>query len=151
MDTEMEKTRLAEQYAGMNDLELEELAGDWESLTDTAREALKNEIARRGLSLPGEQTPNEEMNGVIADPVAVREFPGRGEALLAWGLLNSGGIRCLLIDSLGTVLDPEEFGSDIAEAISTSGLIGPITLSVSTADYESAREVLSQPAPEEAE
>jgi hypothetical protein len=151
MDPEMEKMRLAEQYAGLNDLELEELAEDWESLTDAAYEALCNEMARRDMKPPDKPTASKvETEVALTDPVAAGEFRGWREALLAWGLLHSGGIRSQLTDSIGSVLNPEEFGQDYAEAIAP-GLSGPITLSVSAADYDTAREVLSQPAQEDPE
>lgn len=39
----------------MADRELEALAGDWDSLTDAAHQVLRDEIARRGLSIAMER------------------------------------------------------------------------------------------------
>jgi hypothetical protein len=51
-DTEGERQRLAEVYAGETDEELTSLAQEGGSLTDIARTALRHELNRRGIRLP---------------------------------------------------------------------------------------------------
>jgi len=46
---------LTETYRAMFDGELEQLAGDMDDLTDTAREVLRGEMKSRGLAMPGER------------------------------------------------------------------------------------------------
>jgi len=50
IDPELERKRLVEFYSQQMDGELEEVAGQAYELTDLAREALKAEVARRGLA-----------------------------------------------------------------------------------------------------
>ena len=50
IDPEKEHRRLADFYAGQMDGELEQVAGQAYELTELAREALRAEVARRGLT-----------------------------------------------------------------------------------------------------
>lgn len=80
----------------MSDGELEKLAEDARSLTETAREILAVEIRRRGLGLSlvdsaaGDQIP--------AGPIVLRRFAWLPEAIVAGSVLDSAGIECLLPD-----------------------------------------------------
>jgi hypothetical protein len=152
MDPERERIRLAELYAGMADGELEALAEDWDSLTDAAHQALKDEMARRGLSIAMEEAPPTADDTQLREPVTVAEFHDPAEALLAKGLLESGGIQCALSDVGDKRLDPDGF---IARSTAGIGHIpdvaGVIKLQVNAADLEAAFEALNQPAPEDSE
>lgn len=64
-DPEPEKQRLAAFYSGQLDWELEEVAAQAYELTGPAREALKAEIARRGLDIELAQAP----------PASTQELP----------------------------------------------------------------------------
>jgi hypothetical protein len=48
---------LSEHYRSMYDEELLNLAADFDNLTDTAKEALRNELSNRGLPAPGTKPP----------------------------------------------------------------------------------------------
>jgi len=123
IDPEQERQRLADFYSGQMDGELEKVATQAYELTDLAREALKAEIARRGLGvelvedasviakkelpvMPGDPPPPEPP---IKDPepdgdhelrnlVTIRKFRDLPEALLAKGSLESAGIEAVLTD-----------------------------------------------------
>jgi hypothetical protein len=147
MDHDQEQMRLAELYAAMNDGELEALAEDWESLTDAARQALQHEAARRGMDLEEYKVSSqEEDDGKLKDPVTVAEFPEIGEALLAQGLLASGGIASALSDAGDKPLDPDWLNPRSGRGLGhVPGVNAGIKLQVNATDVESAREVLDQP------
>jgi hypothetical protein len=56
-DPAMEWRRLTEEYSQMGDEELRNLAADFDDLTDSAKQALRQEMQSRGLGDP--QTPSE--------------------------------------------------------------------------------------------
>src|ERR1700691_5664151 len=60
---------LTENYRTMLDGELEELAGDFGSLTETARQVLRSELSNRGLAQPGAKPVGSERP---ESPAAVR-------------------------------------------------------------------------------
>jgi len=138
MDLERERIRLAELYAGMDDGQLEDLAEDRASLTDVARQALELELARRGINVASDDfLPGD---AELPELTTVRTFNASGEALLAKGLLESGGIECYLSDEDNSVLDPDGLG-----------FVREIRLRVRPEDAEAAREVLNQPLPEDSD
>jgi hypothetical protein len=144
-----EQIRLAGLYASMNDGELESLAEDWDSLIEAGHQALKEEMARRGmhLSLKTEPSPEEE-GEALTDPVTVAEFPDMSEALLAQGLLASGGIPSALSGAGDTpsTSDQAWFGPRSGSGLGhLPGVNAGIRLQVNSADAETAREVLEQP------
>ena len=147
MDQEQERMRLVELYAAMNDGELEALAEDWESLTDAAHQALKDEMARRGMNLEAENDAGpKENDSPLIDPVTVAEFPALDEALLALGLLTSGGIPCRLSDADDKPLDPEWLSRISGSGFGwVPGVNAGIKLQVNSSDVDAAREVLDQP------
>jgi hypothetical protein len=57
VDQVKEWQRLTTLYSGKNDDELGELAEQFEDLTDTAQQTLRDELKKRGLNLPGEDRP----------------------------------------------------------------------------------------------
>jgi hypothetical protein len=132
---EQEQQRLARLYSGMTPEELQKIAADGASLTDTAREALRTEITRKGLAL----TVNEAPAGVDVleerDLLEIRRFLDLPEALLAKGRLESAGIECFLTD-------------DNMVRINWSNLLGGAKLLVNRADAEAATAVLDEPIPE---
>lgn len=94
-DPERERQRLAQRYAAMSEVELSEIAADARSLTDEAKEALRAEIARRGLDIAlGEPEPEPAPGG----PVVLRRYLWLHEAPLAKTILDSAGIECTLAD-----------------------------------------------------
>jgi hypothetical protein len=91
-DPEEERQRLSELYAGMSDGELEAVAEDSAELTDVARQALTDELARRNSEAA--VVVNTAARGrdsmELADVVSIRQFMNLPEALLAKGALGSG-------------------------------------------------------------
>lgn len=134
MDPEHEKRRLAANYAGMTDGELQRLAQNAESLTELAWDALEDEMDRRLLKYPDEPAPEHRQEMELQELVTVRQFRDLPEALLAKGCLESVGIGCFLGDDNLVRLD-----------WFISNFIGGIKLKVRAADVEAARQVLDEP------
>jgi hypothetical protein len=68
IDAEQERRRLAQFYAGQMDGELEKVASQAYELTDLAREALRAELAKRGLSVELAEQPPAPPPPAIGDP-----------------------------------------------------------------------------------
>jgi hypothetical protein len=153
MDIGLERMRLAAVYAAMADGELEALAVDWESLTEAAHLALKDEMDRRGLRIENKEAKNtrpEAEEDRLVEPVTVVEFVKLEEATVARGLLASGGIPSMLVDFRGNPIGPGWFG-DLEFRDGTtlpSGADAGIRLLVNAADLQEAREVLKEPVDE---
>jgi hypothetical protein len=160
IDPEQERQRLIAFYTGQMDGELEKVATQAHELTDLAREALKAEIARRGLGvdlvesapvvedppvMPGDPPPPETPPEPLAldgefelrDLVTIRKFRDLPEALLAKGSLESAGIDAVLTDD--NVVRLDWFWSN---------LMGGIKLNVDRENAEAANSILDQPIPE---
>lgn len=137
LDSEEERQRLAKLYAGMNEGELEKVAADGASLTDAARQALRQELAGRGSEVRVEDPPTGSDQVELQEWITVRRFRDLPEALLAKGALESAGIECLLTDDNMVRLD-----------WFISNLLGGAKLQVKPEDQEAAREILDQPIPE---
>jgi len=163
IDPEHERRRLIDFYAGQMDGELEKVASQAYELTDLAREALRAELARRGLSAalvetvpvvksvvarkdlsgdpPPPMPPRTEAafdgEGDLRELVTIRKFRDLPEALLAKGSLESAGIEALLADD--NVIRLDWFWSN---------LMGGIKLQVDQEDAEAANGILDQPIPE---
>jgi hypothetical protein len=163
IDPEQERRRLVAFYAGQMDGELEKVATQAYELTDLAREALRVELTRRGLSaklveiepvvknvvaredLPGDPPPPIpprteaafDGEGELRELVTIRTFRDLPEALLAKGSLESAGIKALLADD--NVIRLDWFWSN---------LMGGIKLQVDQEDAEAASRILDQPIPE---
>jgi hypothetical protein len=160
IDPEQERQRLVEFYSQQMDGELEKVAGQAYELTGVAREALRAEMTRRGLSaalvenapvapapppMPGdppppEPPPVEALPGgklEMRDMVIIRKFRDLPEALFAKGSLESAGIECTMVDDNMVRLD-----------WFISNLLGGVKLQVNREDAADAEEILSQPIPE---
>jgi len=93
VDPELERQRLTELYSRTADGELEQLAEDFASLTDTAQRALKEEMVRRGLAVA---LPQSMLATDDRKPVALERVFGTdnwSEASVVKGLLESNGIE----------------------------------------------------------
>lgn len=137
LNEKRERRRLADNYAGMADGELQRLAQSAESLTELAWDALEEEMDRRHLkysddAFSGEAAlaPRLEMQELTT----IRQFRDLPEALLAKGCLESAGIECLLADENLVRLD-----------WFISNFIGGIKLKVHAADVENACKILDEP------
>src|SRR6202162_5963666 len=97
LEAQRERRRLAANYAGMTDGELQRLARNAECLTELACDALEDELDRRHLECSDEAAaPRQEME--VRELVTIRQFRDLPEALLAKGSLESAGIECFLAD-----------------------------------------------------
>jgi len=100
IDPEQERIRLASEYAGQSDEELENVASQGPALTEVAREALRAELSKRGLYIGqlDDISAAGEDSAEFRDLVTVRTFGNLAEAGLAKGLLDSEGIESFLFD-----------------------------------------------------
>jgi hypothetical protein len=134
LSEQRERRRLADNYAGMTDGELQRLAQNAESLTELAWEALEDEMERRNLKYPEDIAFERRQEMELQKLGTVRQFRDLPEALLAKGCLESAGIECFLGDDNLVRLD-----------WFISNLIGGIKLNVKVADVENARTLLDEP------
>jgi ribosomal protein S27AE len=142
-DPEQERQRLSKLYAEMSDGELDAIAADSAELTDVARQALTDELARRrpgkaALASTGAGQGHDSVE--LADVVSIRKFRDLHEALLAKGALDSAAIESFLVDD--NMIRMDWFWSN---------LIGGIKLCVKQEDAEAALDLLEQSIPGEFE
>jgi wobble nucleotide-excising tRNase len=136
-DPEQERQRLEQSYARMNDDELENAAAHAYELTETANQALRAELTKRGLYEGQMEAEPEDDEVGLRDMVAIRQIRDLPEALFAKGSLESAGIECSLVDDNMVRLD-----------WFISNLLGGVKLMVNAEDAEAANEILNQPIPE---
>ena len=105
IDPEQERQRLSEVYSSQSDGELEQLAGKMSELTDAAREALRAELAGRGLYVGHLDEPQDSKAEEFRDLVPIRTYWNLLEAELANGLLAAAGIDAFLFDDNMVRLD----------------------------------------------
>jgi hypothetical protein len=139
MNEQCERRRLADNYAGMTDGELQKLAQSPESLTELAWDALEDEMDHRHLEFPDDEFPDDSameprQQMEICELVTIRQFRDLPEALLAKGSLESAGIECFLADDNLVRLD-----------WFISNFIGGIKLNVRAVDAENAQKLLDEP------
>jgi putative signal transducing protein len=134
-----ERKRVRDLYAGMDEGELEKIAGDMAALTEVAREELKSEMARRGLKLPPDKSKSE-VKRAGAPPVMVGRYLFLPDAQIAKSILDSAGVDSFLADENLVRMD-----------WLYSNLIGGIKLLVRAEDAEAAKKLLEESPPEEPE
>jgi len=140
IDEGRERRRLEELYAGMEEGELKEIAGDADSLTAVARGALRAEMLRRGMEAPAGKSEAKETpasNDGALRPVVVGRYGGVPEAMVAKSMLDSAGIESFLGDENLVRLD-----------WFYSNLVGGIKLMVREEDAETAGALLKEKIPE---
>lgn len=138
IDPEQERHRLMDVYSRMADGEIEEIAEDAASLTDVAREVLRDEIARRGLDhLLSDQDKSQDEAAEPEPMVTIRSFGDVMQAWLAKSNLESAAIECRLVDDEMVRL---HWG--------IVNVLGGVKLQVKPEDAEVALELLEQPVPE---
>jgi len=160
IDPEQERRRLEEFYAGQLDGELEQVAGQAYELTDLARESLRGELAKRGLTpsfiekapiiikkKPEPQPGDPPPPSVPEKPIdgefefrprrTIRNFRDLPEALLAKGSLVSAGIDCALVDD--NIVRMDWFWSN---------LMGGVKLLVDENEADAAEDLLNEAIPE---
>jgi hypothetical protein len=136
INEQRERRRLAELYASLEEGELETIAGDADSLTPVAREALRAEMLGRGMeaAAPGRQAKVTSTSKRGAPrPVMIGRYRDSPEALVAKSMLDSAGIESFLTDE--NLVRMDWFYSN---------LVGGIKLMVREEDAETARKVLEQ-------
>jgi hypothetical protein len=133
---EQERERIAGVYSAMSAEELRRIAESGDELSDSAQEALRAEVAKRGLKMEIAPSRGEDVYE-LNHTVTMRQFRDLPEALLAKGSLESAGIQSYLVDD--NMIRMDWF---------ISNLLGGIKLKVRPEDAEAASEILNQPIPE---
>jgi len=139
IDPEQERQRLAEVYAAQSDGELEQVASQMSDLTDIASEALRVELARRGLYAGQLQQPEPSPSPEFRDLVVVRSYWNLLDAELARGLLEAAGIDAFLFDD--NMVRMDWFNANA---------LGGVKLRVDADNIEDANRVLDEQAADSA-
>jgi hypothetical protein len=136
-DSEEKRNQVAQLYASMSDMELKDLAEEAWSLTETGRETLREELARRGLEFELDTAAPAAPEVQLRNLVALRQFRDLPDALLAKGFLASAGVESFLIDETTIRMD-----------WLWSNVLGGVKLCVNQQDADAAAQILSQEIPE---
>lgn len=128
---------LAARYACMSEIELQELAQEYDSLTEASQSALRAEFAKRNLEPPVLEDRPESGDPAYRALTTVRRYRDLSEAIVARSLLESAGIGAWIRDENVARLEWQY-----------SNLLGGIRLQVEAGDAEAALEVLNQPIPD---
>jgi len=136
-DFEEQHRQAEEFYATLNDEELKELAAEAWTLTEAGEQALRAELARRGLAVELAPPPSTNAEVEQRHLVTLRTFRDMPEALLAQGALTSAGIQSFLMDETTIRMD-----------WLWSNALGGIKLRVDRMDAPAAAQVLGQEIPE---
>jgi hypothetical protein len=126
--------KFAARYAAMSEVELLELAQDYDALTDSAKTVLRAEFARRNLEPPLVEDRTEPGEPAARSLMTVRRYRDLSEVLVARSLLESAGISAWIRDENLARMEWQY-----------SNLLGGIRLQVEASDAEAAVEVLDQP------
>ncbi len=136
-DSEEKRKQVAQLYADMSDIELNDLADEAWSLTETGKETLRAELARRGLEFELDTTVPAPLEVYPRNLVVLRKFRDLPGALLAKGFLESAGVETFLVDETTVRMD-----------WLWSNLLGGVKLCVNQEDADAAAQILSQEIPE---
>lgn len=137
MDPDQERQRLAEVYAAQSDGELEQVAAHMTDLTEIACEALRAELARRGLYVGHLDQAAEPPSAEFRNLVVVRSYWNLLDAELAKGVLESAGIETFLFDD--NMVRMDWFNANA---------LGGVKLRVDPENVEEASRLLDDQAPE---
>jgi hypothetical protein len=135
-ETDDKRKQVAQLYASMSEEELKLLADEAWTLTETGKELLSDELARRDLNY--QLTTVAKPDEILGNYVMIRKFRDLPEALLAKGFLESAGIESILVDETTIRMD-----------WLWSNLLGGIKLCVNPEDAATALQMLNQEIPEE--
>jgi hypothetical protein len=130
----------AAHYSGMSDGELLKLASEPWALSETAWEALEDELEQRNLEVPEPLDSPAARIPEKRDLVLLRRFRDIPEALLAKGRLEASGIECFLADENMVRMD-----------WFISNFLGGVKLLVAPEDFSKASRLLNDPPAEEAD
>ena len=111
IDPVRERERLAKRYAAMSDLELQKVGREPEELTEWARQALKEEMEKRGLDWSPDAV-STKMKVILESEriVPLRTYKGRMAALVDRNLLQCVGIKTFFLNEDLANLGGEEGG-----------------------------------------
>jgi len=123
-------------YSRLSDGELLKLASEASSLNEAAWEALEDELDRRDLEIPEEESTPETRVLSTRNLVLLRRFRDVPEALLAKGKLDACGIECFLADENMVRMD-----------WFISNLLGGVKLLVEPSDFSRASRILNEAPP----
>jgi len=123
-----------DRYRSLDEQGLLAVARGYDTLTDEAQSALREEFARRGMEAPLVEDADEFESRKL---VTVRRYRDLSEAIVARGMLESAGIAVELRDENLVRLDWQ-----------VSNFIGGIRLQVDEVDAVAATELLDMPVPE---
>ncbi len=129
----MSKQELADRYGAMDEDALLSVAKSYDSLTDEAQEAIREEFQKRNMEPP--TIYDERMS--FRQLATVARFTTLTEAMAARAALEAAGIPCFLQDE--NVVRIDWFYANF---------IGGLRLQVEPEDEADAREVLTAPMPE---
>ena len=129
-----EEEELRRTYRSQTDAALLDLAMSYDSLTEHAQTALREEFARRVLEPPLMPDAPEEFD--TQPLVTVRQYRDLSDAQIAKGVLESAGIHCFLRDE-----------NMVRMEWIWSNLMGGVRLQVRLEDRTAAEELLAQSIP----
>jgi hypothetical protein len=133
-----EQGGFAARYQEMTDGELLKLAAQSWALSDSAWDALEDELDKRGLEVPEPESPPNTEFPDKRNLVMLRRFRDLPEAMLAKGKLDSEGLESFLADDNTVRMD-----------WLWSNLLGGIKLLVNPEDAAAATRSLEEPIPEQ--
>jgi hypothetical protein len=133
-----EQGGFAARYQEMTDGELLKLAAQSWALSDSAWDALEDELDKRGLEVPEPEPPPNTEFPDKRNLVLLRRFRDLPEAMLAKGKLDSEGLESFLADDNTVRMD-----------WLWSNLLGGIKLLVNPEDAAAATRSLEEPIPEQ--
>ena len=123
----------------MREAELMNVARSYDTLIETAQDALRAEFAQRGLEPPLLDDEDESVSGKEQPDqklVTVRRYRDLSEAIVARSVIEGAGMFCFLQNENMVRLDWQ-----------LSNFIGGIRLQVAECDAAAAEEILSAPVP----
>jgi hypothetical protein len=101
---EDKRRELSQAYSRMSEDELAKLAEEAVSLTDAAKEILRDELSKRGSNVRLAEPEKVETSRSL-DLVIVQKFRDLPEALIAKDVLTSAGLECFLADAATVRMD----------------------------------------------
>lgn len=132
-DSRKEHEHFAAHYSQLSDDELIKLALESSALSETAWDALEDELDHRNLAVPEPELETPVSLPEMRDLVVLRAFRDVPEALLAKGSLQACGIECFLADENMVRMD-----------WFISNLLGGVKLMVQPADFSRASRILNE-------
>jgi len=137
-DFDYDRGEFAARYRELTDGELLKLAAQSAELSDPAWDALEDELDRRNLGLPEPESLPDVLVPAERNLIILQRFRDLPEAMLAKGKLASEGVESYLGDDNTVRMD-----------WLWSNLLGGVKLLVRPGDVEAAKQILSEPIPEE--